>query len=133
MELNLSLYISPSPPGVGVFFDVYGIDNASMDLDATDYTNGSYLGTFNWNVSPGYAIQAGESLTYDVTNFVHSVTGPYFAFVLKSGYNFDFASSNYHANYGPPILRAFYAAPEPSTLALLGVGALIVLTAKRRL
>jgi hypothetical protein len=104
--LELSAYGLPLSGPVSA----YGFDNAPGYLSAGDFNAGTYLGTFSLPDAygqPGY---------FDVTSFVHSVTGTYFGFELRSSGDILCSTA---FNYGlPPELLATQT-PEPSSMSLV--------------
>lgn len=129
MEAGSQVY---NPPyGLPLFDDtvyVYGYDNAAGHLTGTDYNAGTFLGAW---VLPSN-LNFGQEVFFDVTAFVHSVTGSYFGFELQSSQPDVFSSTAY--NYGTPPELVATVVPEPASSALVGLamGALAIAASKYR-
>lgn len=126
-DSSIQLEINPyGEPLFGSQVYVYGFDNATAQLNGSDYNAGTLLGT--WNVAGlGY----GQETFFDVTSFVKSVTGPYFGFELQSDGTDVFSSSAYNLGNPPELI---VTVPEPSTLglAVLGLGVALFSRQNRR-
>lgn len=125
---SIELEINPyGEPLSGSQISVFGFDNATAMLQASDYGAGTLLGT--WNVA---GLGFGQETFFDVTPFVKSVKGPYFGFELQSN-GLDLFSSTTH-NYGTPP-ELIVTTPEPSSLmlALVGLSAAAMLFRPRRM
>lgn len=104
--------------------DVYGYGTTIGALDVTDANAGSFLGTLTLPTNLGY----GQDVYFDVTSFVASASSPYVAFNLRSTGTDVFSSLEY--NYGHPSQLLVTTVPEPSSIALITAG-LLVLRARR--
>ena len=122
--------LSLNPYGLplwGPTVDVYGYETTVGELDVTDANAGSFLGTLILPANLGY----GQDAYFDVTSFVASTNSPYVAFNLRSEGTNVFSSLEY--NYGHPSQLLVTAVPEPSSIALITVGAgLLALRTRRR-
>jgi hypothetical protein len=102
----VQLEISPQgTPVWGNTVQVYGIDGQNGTLAGSDYGAGTYLGSFPVAANT----PDGQPLLFDVTSFVRSVKGPYFAIVFKAGPDLFGATGDYTSQ--PPGL--FVAGPAP--------------------
>jgi hypothetical protein len=114
IELELNPY---GEPLFGNPVSVYGYDNAAGQLTGSDYSAGTYLGALVLPVNLGY----GQPVLFDVTAFVHSVTGSFFGFELQSSSTDVFSSTAY--NYGTP--PELIAVPEPDNGAFFSAAGLL--------
>jgi hypothetical protein len=112
-----------SPEGTAVFgntVQVYGIDGRNGTLAGSDYSSGTFLGSF-----PVVAnTPDGQPLLFDITSFVRSVKGPYFAIVFKAGPDLFGATGDYTGI--PPGL--FVVSPAPPLLTTAQAGNQIIIT-----
>jgi hypothetical protein len=114
VQLELNPY---GEPLFGNPVSVYGYDNAAGQLAGSDYSAGTYLGALVLPANLGY----GQQVLFDVTAFVHSVTGSFFGFELQSPGTDVFSSTAY--NYGTP--PELIAVPEPDNGTLFSAAGLL--------
>jgi hypothetical protein len=95
---DASILLELNPYGLPLFgpvVSVYGIDGGTGTLVSSNFDTGTLIGLWTLPVGLTY----GQVATYDVTAFVKSAKGPYFAFILVAGGDL-FSSTTY--NYGTP-------------------------------
>ena len=89
---------------------VYGFDDGSGTLTASNYNSGTLIGVFTLPANLGY----GQIATFDVTSFIKSTKGPYFGFILVADGGDLFSSTSY--NYGTPPELFSIGSPLPPPL-----------------
>ena len=95
---DTSILLELNPYGLPLFgpvVSVYGIDGGTGTLVSSNFDTGTLVGL--WTLPAG--LNYGQVATYDVTAFVKSAKGPYFAFILVAGGDL-FSSTS--INYGTP-------------------------------
>ena len=111
----------------GTNVDVYGYGTTIGQLNLSDASAGTFLGTLVLPSGLGY----GQDASFDVTTFVANSHSPFIAFNLRSTGTDVFSSMEY--NYGHPSqLWVTTAVPEPSQGVLLGAGLLALYGISRR-
>jgi hypothetical protein len=115
---NSSLYsdvlLEISPQGTPVWgntVQVYGIDGRNGTLSGSDYGSGTYLGSFPVPANT----PDGQPLLFNVTSFVKSAHGPYFAILIEAGPDLFGSASDYTGI--PPGLFVVGPAPLPQLAA----------------
>lgn len=123
---QIQLVLNPyGLPFFGPNVTIYGIDHASSGLAGSDYGGGILIGSYVLPSNPHY----GQLIFFDVTNFVQTVSGPYFALVIRSDGADVFSSTRY--NLGTPPELVATPVPEPSTFALAALGAITLYLTRR--
>jgi hypothetical protein len=112
-DYQYSLMVSQYALPGGGNIDVYGFASPDGVIQGSDFNTGTYLGTI---VLPSN-LTYGQSMLLDVSSFIFTDPGPYFAFNLR-----DTAGnglSSLAQNYGTPPELIATPVPEPSVSALL--------------
>jgi hypothetical protein len=104
---------------------VYGYPSNDGRLTSSDCGEGAFLG---YLLLPS-DLRTGEDAYFDVTTFLKTVTTPYVGFNLRTA-NTDVFSS-LESNYGHPSQLSVVFIPEPATLLLLALGAVILKKRKK--
>lgn len=125
VDSSIELEVNPyAEPLFGSQVYLYGFNSTSAQLSGSDYNSGTFLGT--WNVA---GLNYGQETFFNVTSFVQSIQGPYIGFELQSDGVDVFSSSAYGT---PPELIVTESVPEPSFVALAGLGAAVLLLRRHR-
>jgi hypothetical protein len=119
----VQLEISPQgSPVLGNTVQVYGIDGQTSTLVGSDYGSGTSLGSFPVAANT----PDGQPLLFDITSFVRSVKGPYFAIVFKAGPDLFGATGDYTSQ--PPGLFVVGPAPVLQLTAAARAGNQFIIT-----
>lgn len=121
--------ITVTPYGLPLFLPtmrVFGYESLDGLLDETDWDSGEFLGI--WTLPPGLDFR--EEAFFDVTPFVAGIRAGFVGFRLEAvpiaGLDYAnnvFSSLEYYLPpTGPSRLIVDFSVPEPSSLALLGLG-----------
>lgn len=111
---NSTILLEISPQGTPVWgntVQVYGIDGRNGTLSGSDYGAGTYLGSFPVPENT----PDGQPLLFDITTFVKSAAGPFFAIVFTAGPDLFGSTTDYTTQ--PPGLFVVTPAPLPQLTA----------------
>ena len=121
VALSLGIYALPMH---GKNVQIFAFNTPDAVISGADYNAGIQLGTL---VLPDSYANFGQTITFDVTSFVTTATGPYWGFVLVSDGLDNFNSLQYYV--GQPEALIVTTVPEPSIgdifLAAIFVGAVL--------